>query len=106
MILLASAQTGTAQSDLMSSPLTMRSLHQSCQSRLNVFHSVLFQGNNDNNTTVLYHHSTSATAGASPSVTPRQTDDEVKDLPDVTAERKKRRWKRQSSKEPQSNGQC
>ena len=90
----------------------MRSLHQSCQSRLNIFHSVSFQGNNDNNTTeeqcVAYHadSSTSATLEASPFVTAQQTDDELRALPDFPAEQKKRLLKRQSSKEPQSNGWC
>ena len=41
-----------------------------------------------------YEASPSATPEVSPSATPQQTDDEVDKLPDVTAERNKRRLKR------------
>ena len=102
----------------------MRSLHVHF-SRLNVFQSVSAQGNIASSASQVPQHvkycgdqrvqalqntgyvtpSPSATPEVSPSVTPQQTDDEVDKLPDVNAERKKRFLKRQSSKEPRSNGQ-
>ena len=76
------------------------------------------QGNYDNNSTQIFlpridfsipavdaPHSIPSIREVSPSVGPRCSDEELEELPDVIALRIKRRLRRQSSKERQTNGQ-